>query len=95
MAAEFIYDMSLSLYHAKEYEECGSRSEEAISRLKSTDKKNLLSSAYEIQAECYFNLGYYKQAYNSMNKAVSNAKLADQEKMYKRLETMKEKADNI
>ncbi len=95
MAAEFIYDMSLSLYHAKEYEECGSRSEEAISRLKSTDKKDLLSSAYEIQAECYFNLGYYKQAYNSMNKAVSNAKLADQEKMYKRLESMKEKADNI
>ena len=93
MAAEFIYDMALSLYHAKEYEECAARSEEAVSRLKFTDKRDLLSDAYYIQAESYYNLGYYKQAYSSMNKAVSYAKLTDHERLYKRLNEIKAKAD--
>ena len=93
MAAEFIYDMALSLYHAKEYEECVARSEEAVSRLKSTDKRDLLSDAYYIQAESYYNLGYYKQAYSSMNKAISYSKLADHERLYKRLNEIKAKAD--
>ncbi len=93
MAAEFIYDMALSLYHAKEYEECAARSEEAVSRLKSTNKRDLLSDAYYIQAESYYNLGYYKQAYSSMNKAISYAKLTDHERLYKRLNEIKAKAD--
>lgn len=93
MAAEFIYDMALSLYHAKEYEECAARSEEAVSRLKSTNKRDLLSDAYYIQAESYYNLGYYKQAYSSMNKAISYSKLADHERLYKRLNEIKAKAD--
>lgn len=92
MAAEFVYDMALSLYHANEYEECAARSEEAVSRLKSTDKKDLLSDAYYIQAESYYNLGYYEQSYNAMNKAISYSKLADHEKLYKRLDEIKAKA---
>ncbi len=88
LAAEFVYDMALSLYYMKEYEECGARSEEAVSRLKSTDKKEFLSSAYEIQAECYYNLGYYKQAYNAITKAV-NTRQTEQEKLQKRADEIK------
>lgn len=93
MAAEFVYDMALSLYHVKEYEECAARSEEAISRLKSSGNKDLLFNAYYIQAESYYKLGYYQQSYSAMNKALSHAKLAEYEKVSKRLNEIKAKAE--
>lgn len=93
MAAEFVYDMALSLYKTKEYEECTARSEEAISRLKATDKHSLLSQAYHIQAESYYKLGDYEHAYSAMNKAMSYAKLSEYEKLSNRLSQMKKNAD--
>lgn len=90
-AAEFLYDMSLSLLKSEEYEECTARSEEALSRLKSSDKKYLLKDAYLVQSDCLYNLGYYKQAYDMAEKALNYAKLAEHEKINGKLAEIKEK----
>ena len=90
-AAEFLYDMSLSLLKSEEYEECAARSEEAVSRLKSSDKKYLLKDAYLVQSDCLYSLGYYKKSYEMAEKALSYAKLAEHEKINAKLVKIKEK----
>ena len=90
-AAEFLYDMALSLFKSEEYEECAARSEEAVSRLKSTDKKHLLKDAYLVQSDCLYNLGHYSQAYNAVEKALSHAKLSEHEKINAKIAEIKEK----
>lgn len=92
-AAELVYDMALSLFKSEEYEECLARSEEAISRLKSSDRKDLLEDAYIIQSDCFYNLGYYKQSYKSLENAISHSKLSDHDKLHTKLAKIKEKID--
>ena len=83
--------MSLSLFKSEEYEECAARSEEAVSRLKSSDKKYLLKDAYLVQSDCLYNLGYYQQAYDMAEKALNYAKLAEHEEINRKLADIKEK----
>lgn len=93
--AEFLYDMALSLFKLQEYEECVARSEEAVSRLKLTDKKVLLKDAYLIQSECLYNLGYYSQSYKAAENALSHAKLSEHDEINKKIIEIKEKLDMI
>ena len=89
-AAEFLYDMALSLFKSEEYEECAARSEEAISRLKAADNRHLLKDAYLVQSDCMYNLGYYKQAYEMAEKALSYAKHSEHEKINAKIAEIKE-----
>lgn len=91
LAAEFLYDMALSLLKSEEYEECAARSEEAVSRLKSTDKKYLLKDAYLVQSECLYNLGNYQQAYEAAENALSSAKSSEHEKINSLINKIREK----
>lgn len=90
-AAEFLYDMALSLFKSEEYEECAARSEEAVSRLKSTDRKHLLKDAYLVKSECLYNLGLYRQSYEMAEHALNYAKLAEHDKINARIAEIKEK----
>lgn len=92
-AAEFLYDMAFSLFKSEEYEECAARSEEAVSRLKSSNKKYLLKDAYLVLSDCLYNLGYYKQSYDAAENALNHAKLAEHEAINAKIAVIKEKFD--
>ncbi len=83
--------MALSLFKSEEYEECAARSEEAVSRLKSTDRKHLLKDAYLVRSECLYNLGLYRQSYEMAEHALNYAKLAEHDKINARIAEIKEK----
>lgn len=94
-AAEFLYDMALSLFKSKEYEECAARSEEAISRIKATEDKYLLKDAYLVQSECLYNLGYYQQSYTAAEHALSYAKLSEHDEISGKIAEIKSKLSNL
>lgn len=81
-AGKFVYFMANSLYNTGEFEDCLSRSEEALSRLKSGKDNNFIGKAYAVKSECNFKLGIYNQAVKDMAEALRYIEDDDLEKRY-------------
>lgn len=79
---KFVYFMSHSLYKTGEYEDCVSRAEEAISRLKSSKDNYFKGKSYRVKAECNYELGMYDDAVKDMSEALKYIENEDLEKIY-------------